>query len=80
MTNNNITSKMKRHAVIVSIKAKHIDFKIARFLKLARSFVCKVRKELKGYDIKTNIWPPSHQTLILWIILCEALLKEISIP
>ncbi|KAM3171004.1 hypothetical protein ACTXT7_017476 [Hymenolepis weldensis] len=37
---------MKRHAVIVSIKAKHRNFEIARFLKVARSFLWKVRKEL----------------------------------
>lgn len=37
---------MKRLAVIVSIKAKLSYSEIARFLKVARSFVCKVRKEL----------------------------------
>ena len=47
MAGNNITNEMKRHAVIVSIKAEHSDLKIPRFLKIARSFVCKVRKELK---------------------------------
>ena len=38
---------MKRHAEIVSIKAEHSDLEIARFLKVARSFVYKVRKELE---------------------------------
>ncbi|KAM3170934.1 hypothetical protein ACTXT7_017615 [Hymenolepis weldensis] len=37
---------MKRQAVIVTIKAKHRNLEIARFLKVARSFVCKVRKKL----------------------------------
>ena len=47
MADNNITDEMKRHVVIVSIKVENSDSKIARFLKVTRSFVCKVRKELK---------------------------------
>ncbi|KAM3182411.1 hypothetical protein ACTXT7_012437 [Hymenolepis weldensis] len=46
MPDTNITNEMKRHTVIVSIEAKHSSLRIARFLKVARSFVCNVRKEL----------------------------------
>lgn len=48
---------MKRLAVIVSIKAKLSYSEIARFLKVARSFVCKVRKELNknnGDELATS--------------------------
>ncbi|KAM3185674.1 hypothetical protein ACTXT7_005896 [Hymenolepis weldensis] len=41
-----ITHEIKRHAVIVSAKAKHDHLETAGFLKVARSIVCKVRKEL----------------------------------
>ncbi|KAM3178317.1 hypothetical protein ACTXT7_002816 [Hymenolepis weldensis] len=41
-----IINEMKRHAVAVSIKAKHSNSEIARFLKVATSFVRKVRREL----------------------------------
>ncbi|KAM3175539.1 hypothetical protein ACTXT7_008302 [Hymenolepis weldensis] len=37
---------MKRRAVIVSIKAKHRNLEIVRFLKVAKSFLYKVRKRL----------------------------------
>lgn len=37
---------MKRHAVIVSLAARHSDSDIAAFLNVARSFVFKVWKEL----------------------------------
>ncbi|KAM3178891.1 hypothetical protein ACTXT7_001638 [Hymenolepis weldensis] len=40
------TNEMRRHAVIVSRKAKHSNLAITRFLKVATSFVCKVKKEL----------------------------------
>lgn len=43
-----LTQEMKRHAVIVAIHAEHSDVEIARFLKVARSFVNKVRKELEA--------------------------------
>ncbi|KAM3183922.1 hypothetical protein ACTXT7_009377 [Hymenolepis weldensis] len=46
MTDAIITNEMKRHAVIVPIKANHRNLEIARFLKVATSFICKVRKEL----------------------------------
>ncbi|KAM3175904.1 hypothetical protein ACTXT7_007586 [Hymenolepis weldensis] len=45
MADNTITSEMKRHAAIVSIKAKYRNLEVARFLKVSRSFVCKVRKD-----------------------------------
>ena len=54
---------MKRHAVIMSIKVEHSDLKIARFLKVARFFVYKVKKGLKAYGLKTNLWPPSSPDL-----------------
>ncbi|KAM3172859.1 hypothetical protein ACTXT7_013678 [Hymenolepis weldensis] len=41
-----ITNEVNRYAVIVSIKAEHSYLKIARFLKVATSFLCTVRKEL----------------------------------
>ncbi|KAM3183880.1 hypothetical protein ACTXT7_009465 [Hymenolepis weldensis] len=46
MADTTITYKMKRQAVVVSIKAKHNYLKIARILQVTTSFVCKVRKEL----------------------------------
>ena len=39
---------MKRHAVIVALRADHGDLQIARFFGVARSFV----------HITPNIWPP----------------------
>ncbi|VUZ47975.1 unnamed protein product [Hymenolepis diminuta] len=41
-----ITNEIDRHAVTVSIKAKHRNLEIARFLQVVRSVVWKVRKEL----------------------------------
>ena len=38
---------MKRHAVIVAFKADHGDLEFARFLRVARSFVHKIRKGLE---------------------------------
>ena len=38
---------MKRYAVIVALKAGHGDLKIAHFLRVTRSFVYKIRKELE---------------------------------
>ncbi|KAM3173227.1 hypothetical protein ACTXT7_012933 [Hymenolepis weldensis] len=55
MPDTTITNEMKRHPVTVSIKAKHSKLEIARSLKVARSFPCKVRKELldenSGYEL-----------------------------
>ena len=42
-----LTSEMKKHAVIVSLKADHGYFEIAYFLRVAISFVHKIRKELE---------------------------------
>ncbi|VUZ52516.1 unnamed protein product [Hymenolepis diminuta] len=46
MADTTVTNEMKRHAAMVSLKAKRSNLEIARFLQVARSFVCKVRKEL----------------------------------
>ena len=54
MADNDITNKMKRHAVIVSIKMEHSILKIARFLKFTKSLICKVRKELKKKTMEMN--------------------------
>lgn len=48
MADSQLTQEMKRHAVIVALHAQHSDVEIARFLKVARSFVHKVRKELEA--------------------------------
>ncbi|VUZ41198.1 unnamed protein product [Hymenolepis diminuta] len=37
---------MRRQAIIVSVKAKHMNIEIAISLKVTRSIICKVRKEL----------------------------------
>jgi len=50
MEDNKLTQEMKRHAVIVAIHANHSDLKISRFLKVARFFVNKVRRELEVSD------------------------------
>ena len=42
-----LTNEMKRHVVIMALKADHGDLEIARFLRVARSFVHKLRKELE---------------------------------
>lgn len=39
---------MKRHAVIISFAAIHSDSDILAFLKIARPFVFKIRRELKA--------------------------------
>ncbi|XP_052832121.1 uncharacterized protein LOC128247010 [Octopus bimaculoides] len=45
-----VKQEMKRHAVIMVIKAELSNLKIAQFLKVARSFVYKIRKELEAKD------------------------------
>ncbi|XP_014484223.1 PREDICTED: uncharacterized protein LOC106749367 [Dinoponera quadriceps] len=50
MEDNKLTQEMKRHAVIIIIHANHSDLEISRFLKVARSFVNKVRRELEASD------------------------------
>ena len=47
MTNRMLTNGIKRDAVIMTLKADHGDLEIARFLRVARSFVHKIRKELE---------------------------------
>ena len=42
-----LTNDMKRHAVIVVLNADHGDLEIVRFLRVARSFVHKMHKELE---------------------------------
>ena len=42
-----LTNEMKRHAVIVALKADHGDLEIEHFLRVARSFVHKICKELE---------------------------------
>ena len=46
MSDNMLTQKMKRNAVIVAICAGKKESEIATFLNVARSFVYKVRYEL----------------------------------
>ncbi|VUZ40953.1 unnamed protein product [Hymenolepis diminuta] len=46
MADTNVTNEMKRHAVIVSIKAKLRNLEVAGLPEVATSFVCKVRKGL----------------------------------
>ncbi|VUZ51572.1 unnamed protein product [Hymenolepis diminuta] len=41
---------MKRHAAMVSMKAKHRNLEIAGFLKVTTSFVCKVGKGLNEHN------------------------------
>ena len=41
---------MKRHVIIVAIHANYSDLEISQFLKVARSFVYKVRQELEASD------------------------------
>ena len=46
MTDPMLINEMKRHVVIVALKADHGDLEIACFLRVARSFVHKIHKEL----------------------------------
>ena len=50
MADIKLTLQMKRHAIIIALKSEHSDLEIANFLKVARSFVHKVRKELEASD------------------------------
>ena len=47
---NKLTQKMKKHAVIFAIHAKHSDLEISQFMNVVRSFVHKVRRELEASD------------------------------
>ena len=42
-----LTNEIKRHALIVLLKADHRYLEIARFLRVTRLFVHKIRKELE---------------------------------
>ena len=59
MTDPMLTNEMKRRAVIVALKADHGDLEIARFLRGARSFVLKIRKELEKEN--DNVMPVSKR-------------------
>ncbi|VUZ45764.1 unnamed protein product [Hymenolepis diminuta] len=54
---------MKRHAVIVSIKVKHNNLDITRLLKIARSLVWKVRKELLNESNGDELAPTRKRAL-----------------
>ena len=56
---------MKRHAVIVALKADHGDLEIVRFLRIARSFAHKIRKELEkeNDNVKSVSKREKHFTL-----------------
>ena len=47
MADSALTNEMKRHALIVVLKAHHGDLEIVRCLRVAISFVHKIRKELE---------------------------------
>ncbi|KAM3170960.1 hypothetical protein ACTXT7_017567 [Hymenolepis weldensis] len=46
MSDTTLTDEMKHTLVIVSIKTKHSNLEIEGVIKVARSFVCEVRKEM----------------------------------
>lgn len=48
MSGIKLTHQMKRHAIIVALNLQHNDTEIAYFLKVARSFMTKVQKELEA--------------------------------
>ena len=47
ITDPMLTNEMKRHSVIVALKPDHGDLEITHFLRDARLFVHKIRKELE---------------------------------
>ena len=47
MTDTMQTNEMKRHPVIMAFKADHGDLETACFLRVPKSFVHKIRKELE---------------------------------
>ena len=47
MTDPVLTNEMKIHAMIVALMSDHLDLEIARFFRVARSFVYKIGKELE---------------------------------
>lgn len=50
-----LTEKMKKHAIIVLLAEEHSGLDIAAFLKLVRSFIFKIKNELKAarFDVAT---------------------------
>ncbi|VUZ50773.1 unnamed protein product [Hymenolepis diminuta] len=50
-----ITNEVKRHALIESIKAEPRNFEIAKFVQVAASFVCKVRRELPNENNRDEL-------------------------
>ena len=55
MTDPMLTNEMKRQAMIVAFEADHGDLEIARFLRVARSFVHKIHKELEKEKLNVCI-------------------------
>ncbi|VUZ44702.1 unnamed protein product, partial [Hymenolepis diminuta] len=65
IANTATATELNRHALRVSVKVKHNNLEIARFLKVARSFVGKVREESlsenSGYKLGTlSTLSPTH--------------------
>ena len=52
MVDHTLTNEMKRHDTIVTLKVDHGHLESARFLRVTRSFVHKIRKELKKENDK----------------------------
>ena len=50
MEDNKLTHKINRHAVIITIHAKHRHLDISQFFNVAPSFFHKVRRELEASD------------------------------
>ena len=48
MADNQITKQMKRHVVIVALRADHGNLKYGGFLNVTRSFVFKIRNQLQN--------------------------------
>ena len=56
MVDHTLTNEMKRHDTIVALKVDHGHLESARFLRVTRSFVHKIRKELeKENDEVTSV-------------------------
>jgi len=63
MEDYKVTQEMKRHAVIITICAKHTDLEISNFLNCARSFVHKVCRESEASagDVETIAKRKRHE-------------------
>ena len=55
MINPTLTNEMKSHAVIVALKGDRRDLEIARFLRVERSFIHKINKELEKENDNVSI-------------------------